>query len=65
VTTMTARPQELQIDPGGLSKAQLDGDACVQCRKVWPAPNRRVGRFPDGRAAMACEDCAQLFPSRR
>lgn len=49
---------EPTISPEGLSRAQRNGEACVVCDKRWPRPERRIGRFPDGRPAMTCPECA-------
>ena len=55
-----AEADELVFDPEPLTAAQRNGRACVACRKRWPRPRIRVGRLPDGRAVMACEDCAPV-----
>jgi hypothetical protein len=44
------------IDSGGLTVAQLAGHACVLCEKTFPLPRTLVGQFPDGQAALACDD---------
>lgn len=49
---------ERTISPEGLSRAQRNGDACAVCDKRWPRPSRRIGKFPNGRSAMACPECA-------
>ncbi|MCP2339662.1 hypothetical protein FHU30_005031 [Actinomadura rupiterrae] len=56
---------ELRFDPSALSAAQREGDACVVCHKRWPRPRVRVGRLPDGREVVACDDCAPVLPVPR
>ncbi|MCA2227198.1 hypothetical protein LDL49_39005 [Nonomuraea sp. NEAU-L178] len=51
----------LTFDPDGLSRAQLEGEACVVCHKRWPRPRARVGRFPDDSPVLACADCAEAL----
>lgn len=53
------------VDPGGLTEAQLLGDACVVCRKKWPRPRVRVGRLPDSSGVFACDECAPAPPAPR
>ncbi|TMQ93466.1 hypothetical protein ETD83_25495 [Actinomadura soli] len=50
--------REPMFDPAGPTKPQRHGAACLVCDKRWPRPQIRVGHFPDGSAAYACEDCA-------
>ncbi|GLW62647.1 hypothetical protein Arub01_08910 [Actinomadura rubrobrunea] len=52
------RNGEVTFDPGALTAAQRDGDACVLCHKKWPRPRIRVGRLPEGQGVFACEECA-------
>lgn len=59
------RTGELMFDPGALSAAQRDGDACVVCHKKWPRPRVRVGCLPNGSGAFACADCAPVLPKPR
>ncbi|MBA9007059.1 hypothetical protein HNR21_005941 [Actinomadura cellulosilytica] len=59
------RTDELVFDPGALSAAQRDGDACVACHKRWPRPRVRVGCLPSGSGVFACEDCAPALPRPR
>ncbi|MFI0450586.1 hypothetical protein [Actinomadura sp. 6N118] len=59
------RRGELKFDPGALSAAQRNGDACVACHKKWPRPRVRVGRLPDGPGVFACADCATALPRPR
>jgi hypothetical protein len=56
---------EPTVDPGGLTEAQLLGDACVVCRKKWPRPRVRVGRLPDSSGVFACDECAPAPPAPR
>ncbi len=56
---------EPTVDPGGLTTAQLLGDACVVCRKKWPRPRVRVGRLPDSTGVFACDECAPAPPAPR
>ncbi|MEU9887317.1 hypothetical protein [Sphaerisporangium sp. NPDC051011] len=51
----------LTFDPGDLTGPQRDGDACVVCHKKWPRPRVRVGRLPDNRPVMACDECAKAL----
>jgi hypothetical protein len=44
------------IDPHGLTTAQRHGDACASCRKSFPRPRVPIGRFPDGRPVLVCDD---------
>jgi hypothetical protein len=57
-----SRTNELTFDPGALSAAQRNGDACVVCHKKWPRPRARVGRLPDDSGVFACADCAPTPP---
>ncbi|MFG1999421.1 hypothetical protein ACGFNU_09785 [Spirillospora sp. NPDC048911] len=59
------RTGELRFDPGALSAAQRDGDACVVCHKKWPRPHVRVGSLPNGPGVFACADCAPALPGPR
>ncbi|GAA4075044.1 hypothetical protein GCM10022214_35160 [Actinomadura miaoliensis] len=52
------RMGEVTFDPGALTAAQRDGDACVVCHKKWPRPRVRVGRLPEGQGVFACDECA-------
>jgi hypothetical protein len=56
---------EPRFDPGALTAAQCQGDACVVCHKKWPRPRARVGLLPDGRRVLACDDCAPALPRPR
>lgn len=58
---MPGSPHVVIFDPEELTLAQCDGDACVVCHKRWPRPRVRVGRLPDGRYVLTCEDCAELL----
>lgn len=60
-----SRTDELTFDPGALSAAQRDGDACVVCHKKWPRPRVRVGSLPGGPGVFACADCAPALPTPR
>ncbi|WP_131738916.1 hypothetical protein [Actinomadura roseirufa] len=53
--------RDTAIPTTGLSRAQRRGAGCVVCDKRWPRPHIPVGRFPDGSAAYACQDCAALL----
>jgi hypothetical protein len=44
------------IDPRGLTASQLAGRACLLCEKTVPLPRTLVGQFPDGQAALVCDD---------
>lgn len=48
------------IDPRSLTLAQLSGKRCAipNCRRVLAAPAYEVGRLPDGRPVLACQECA-------
>jgi hypothetical protein len=59
------RTGELRFDPGALSAAQREGDACVVCHKKWPRPRVRVGCLPSGPGVFACDDCAPALPVPR
>ncbi|GAA3950564.1 hypothetical protein GCM10023085_36480 [Actinomadura viridis] len=56
---------EPRFDPGVLSAAQCQGDACVVCHKKWPRPRVRAGLLPDGQGVFACDDCAPALPNPR
>jgi hypothetical protein len=56
---------EPRFDPGVLSAAQRQGDACVVCHKKWPRPRTRIGLLPDGQGVFACDDCAPALPIPR
>ncbi|GII89784.1 hypothetical protein [Sinosporangium siamense] len=51
----------LTFDPGHLTSAQRDGDACVVCHKKWPRPRVRVGRLPSSAYVLACHECAETL----
>jgi hypothetical protein len=57
-----SRANELTYDPGELSAAQRDGEACIVCHKKWPRPRVRVGHLPAGSGVFACSDCAATLP---
>jgi hypothetical protein len=50
----------LTISPEGMYRSQLNGKACINCNKVWPAPRVQVGVFEGGGRAMACPECAPV-----
>jgi len=56
---------EPRFDPGVLTAAQRQGDACVVCHKKWPRPRVRLGLLPDGQGVFACDDCAPALPIPR
>lgn len=49
------------FDPGGLTVAQREGNACVICHKRWPRPRFRVGRLPDDSPVRSCDDCVDIL----
>ncbi len=57
--TVVVTDHPLTIDPAGMSRAQLAGEACASCGKSWPRPRVQVGRFPGGGVARCCPECAQ------
>jgi hypothetical protein len=54
-------PELYVYDPGLLSEAQCEGDACVACHTNWPRPRRVLGALPDGSRVFGCEECARLI----
>ncbi|GAB2494021.1 hypothetical protein [Nocardiopsis aegyptia] len=48
-------------DPGLLSQAQCEGDACVACHTKWPRPRRVLGVLPDGGPVFGCDECASII----
>jgi hypothetical protein len=49
------------IDATELTEAQLDGRACVACRKRFPRPTIPVGRVATGAVLYRCPECAVVL----
>jgi len=45
------------IDATELTRAQLDGRACVSCRKRFPRPTIPVGTVATGEVLYRCPEC--------
>lgn len=45
------------VDPTGLSRAQLEGRACVSCHKRFPRPTVPLGRLGTGEVLYRCPEC--------
>lgn len=51
------------IDPKALTRAQRHGRRCAvpNCQRLLADLAYQVGRLPDGRPVLVCEDCAPPF----